>query len=115
MKLILISFLAFLVISICFPLSKTGNIQKFLTGVKTFGVLYFIFMGTIDVPMYYARWQEDTLSHKNYESIAKGFQESFFCRHVTKADEVWIPEMPWMTGYFTFGVWFAIWLGVNEF
>ena len=69
-------------------------------------------MAYVDVPMYWNRYREDTAAGVVYTPFWQGVEELRRCVVVSRSDEVWIPEMPWMSGYFTFAVWLSIWLAV---
>jgi hypothetical protein len=83
---------------------------KFLKVMAVGCAIYLSFMVTVDVPMYWNRWKEDTAAHKIYDSFLDGLTDTFECQRVTQEDSFWVEEMPWITGYFTFGVWFTLWL-----
>jgi len=71
-------------------------------------VAYLIFMLTIDIPMYFERWQTDIVSNRNALSIIEGFQDLSY-RWIVRQDwETWRVEVPWMTLYFTVAVWTSI-------
>jgi hypothetical protein len=70
--------------------------------------IYFIFMCSVDVPMYRSRWQADTARGKQYLSVADGWRDAGTRRVLTRAWGDWRDEMPWMSLYFTAGVWISI-------
>lgn len=74
------------------------------------GIIYVAFMFFVDVPMYWNRYQLDTAEGKIYSTLAGGFKDTFECKIVSQDDAFWIEEMPWMSAYFTFAVWFSLWL-----
>jgi len=69
---------------------------------------YFIFMCSVDVPMYRARYRADQARGKHYLSIADGWHDASNRWVVTRAWADWRDEMPWMSLYFTAGVWISI-------
>jgi hypothetical protein len=76
----------------------------------TGGAAYVAFIFFYDVPMYWTRWLVDQASGRKYLSIAEGMVD--ICRRWTVSYrwEDWRSEIPWMSLYFTFGVWSSIWL-----
>ena len=74
------------------------------------GAAYVAFIFFYDVPMYWSRWLVDQANGRRYLSIADGMVE--VCRRGTMSRrwEDWRNEVPWMSLYFTFGVWSSIWL-----
>lgn len=69
---------------------------------------YVIFMTTVDVPMYIARWRADELAGRAYFSLADGWYDLTHRWVVTWSWSEWRTEMPWMTLYFSFAVWASI-------
>jgi hypothetical protein len=84
--------------------------QTFRRRILVAGPLFVLFMGTVDVPMYYSRYQHDLASGREYKSFRTGFAETLTCSSVSHKDSLWLPEIPWMTLYFSFAVWTSIWL-----
>ncbi len=70
--------------------------------------VYFIFMCSVDVPMYRSRWKADQARGKHYLSVADGWSDASHRRVLTRAWADWRDEMPWMSLYFTAGVWISI-------
>ena len=58
-----------------------------------------------------SRLAQDTAAGVRYAGLSDGLAELRVCASVSRSDVVWVPEMPWMTGYFTFAVWASIWMG----
>lgn len=87
---------------------KVGRLARpFVTAAITLGLLYVLFMVTVDVPMYITRWQADELAGKAYLDLAEGL------RDVTRVVPTgsfgdWKDEMPWMSLYFTAAVWMSL-------
>jgi hypothetical protein len=69
---------------------------------------YFMFMCSVDVPMYWSRFTADQALGKPYLSVAAGWHDASHRRVVTRAWLDWVDEMPWMSLYFTAGVWISI-------
>jgi hypothetical protein len=74
------------------------------------GAAYVAFIFFYDVPMYRARWRADQACRHEYLSLADGMAEVRGRWTVSYRWEDWRNEVPWMTLYFTFGVWSSIWL-----
>jgi hypothetical protein len=74
------------------------------------GAAYVAFIFIYDVPMYWSRSRGDRTNEHRYLSIADGMVD--VCRRwrVSYDWEDWKNEVPWMSLYFTFGVWSSIWL-----
>jgi hypothetical protein len=70
--------------------------------------VYFVFMCSVDVPMYRARYRADQARGKHYLSVADGWHDASNRRVVTRAWSDWRDEMPWMSLYFTAGVWISL-------
>jgi hypothetical protein len=70
--------------------------------------VYFIFMCSVDVPMYRARYRADQARGKQYLSVSDGWRDASTRRVLTRSWRDWRDEMPWMSLYFTAGVWISI-------
>jgi hypothetical protein len=75
----------------------------------TFG--YVIFMGTVDVPMYFARWQADLASGKQFLSALARLRDVATRWTVTHDIAQWRDEIAWMSLYFSVAVWTSLMLG----
>jgi hypothetical protein len=69
---------------------------------------YFVFLATIDVPMYFNRWRADSAAGARYFSFAGGIRDAATRWVVTTRIEDWRWEMLWMSLYFSFGVWISV-------
>jgi hypothetical protein len=74
------------------------------------GVLYVAFIFFYDVPMYWSRWHADQARGHRYLSIADGWLDVRTRWTVSRRWQDWKDELPWMSLYFSFGVWSSIWL-----
>jgi len=74
------------------------------------GVIYVAFIVVYDVPMYWARWRADEASGHQCLSIVDGIADVSRRWTVSYRWQDWRSEVPWMSLYFTFGVWSSIWL-----
>jgi hypothetical protein len=66
---------------------------------------YLAFMVTVDLPMYLQRWQA---SGEPALSVAVGLQQVFARCIPTTTLSAWRDDMPWLTLYFSAGVWLSI-------
>jgi len=74
------------------------------------GAAYVAFIFIYDVPMYWSRWRVDQTNGHRYLSIVDGLVDVRRRWTVSYYWEDWKNEVPWMSLYFTFGVWSSIWL-----
>jgi hypothetical protein len=88
--------------------------RAFLRGALLAGPLYVLFMVTVDVPMYVQRALADHAAGTVYLGFAAGIAEMAKCSRVTNVDAFWTAEMPWMSLYFTFAVWAALWVAFSD-
>ena len=90
-------------------ISKTTGKEKYLFGTMGFyGFLYVLFMVTIDVPMYYNRYIEDSMDGKTYYTLLQGFIEINTNWNPTTSYIDWQGELSWMFLYFTTAVWVSL-------
>jgi hypothetical protein len=82
--------------------------RPFLAAAMALGVAYVLFMCTVDIPMYVSRWLADQASGREYLSLSQGLWDIRSRWTVTYAWEHWRTEIPWMTLYFSVGVWCSI-------
>jgi hypothetical protein len=82
--------------------------RPFLAAVIAVGVGYLTFMCLVDVPMYVSRWLADEASGRQYLSLSQGLWDVGSRWVVTFAWEEWRSEIPWMSLYFSMGVWCSI-------
>ncbi|HEX3902348.1 MAG TPA: hypothetical protein VH853_05820 [Polyangia bacterium] len=71
---------------------------------------YIVFMSTVDVPMYIRRWRADEQTKRPYLTFIEGMRDAGFHRVVTRDWDPWREEVPWMSLYFSTGVWVSLWL-----
>lgn len=72
---------------------------------------YVIFMSTIDVPMYFARWQEQQADGAPLLGLLSGLHDIATRWIVTHDIASWHEEIPWMSLYFSTAVWTSLLLG----
>ena len=51
--------------------------EPFLTAALALGILYILFMVSVDIPMYFARWQADEASGKAYLALGQGLRDAW--------------------------------------
>ena len=107
---ILWSVLAFLVaLSLALTLGEMPAYSRLLS---RFGVLACagaaFLMLAVDVPMYFARWREGRSSGVRYLSMMEGLSDALQRRRVAHRWSDWRPEVPWMSLYFSVGVWLSL-------
>ncbi len=86
----------------------SGAARRFIGGVVLLSVAYLVFMCTVDVPMYWSRTKGDRASGRQMLSVAQGWRDAGRRRIVTHRLEDWRQEIPWMSLYFSVGVWASI-------
>jgi hypothetical protein len=74
------------------------------------GAAYLAFIVIYDVPMYWSRWLVDRANGRKYLSLPDGMVDVRRRWTVSYRWEDWRNEVPWMSLYFSFGVWTSIWL-----
>jgi hypothetical protein len=69
---------------------------------------YVAFMCTIDVPMYFARWQADLAAHREFLGLFAGLHDVATRWVVTHDVARWDGEIAWMSLYFSAAVWTSL-------
>src|SRR5262249_47732215 len=69
---------------------------------------YIAFLVSVDVPMYFTRWQADVASGKQVLSVFTGFYDVATRWAVTHDIAHWHQEIPWMSLYFSAAVWSSL-------
>jgi len=67
-----------------------------------------LLMLAVDVPMYLARWRHARSIGVRYLSLIEGLRDARQRRRVAHRWSEWRPEVPWMSLYFTVGVWLSL-------
>jgi hypothetical protein len=87
-------------------LNKFTGAARFVIGSAVAGIAcYAGFMFTIDVPMYFARWQTDVASGKEFLGFLAGLHHASTHWVVTHDIADWSEEIAWMSLYFSVAVW----------
>jgi hypothetical protein len=84
------------------------NYRFVFTAVILFGAAYFLYLCTIDVPMYYARWIAQGAFEGSYLSFKEGIVDAATRWTVSWNWDDWAWDIPWMSLYFSIGVWSSI-------
>jgi len=82
--------------------------RAYLAAIIVGGAAYVVFMCVVDVPMYAARWLLDETTGRSYLSLSHGLWEASSQWTVTHSWDQWRAEIPWMSLYFSVGVWSSI-------
>jgi hypothetical protein len=85
-----------------------GARRRFVGVAIVFTSAYVVFMCTVDVPMYALRWRRDTARGARYLTVAEGARDGWRRKIVTRRWPDWREEMPWMSLYFSAGVWISL-------
>ena len=72
------------------------------------GLGYVLYMFSIDVPMYWARWVDDTEMGRNSLSLTQGAIDASTRWLVSHRWSDWQSEVVWMSLYFSTAVWVSI-------
>ena len=89
---------------------ERGARQRFVGIAAALIGAYIVFMSMVDVPMYLRRWRADEQSKRPYLSFVEGVRDAGLHRVVTRDWQPWREEVPWMSLYFSTGVWVSLWL-----
>jgi hypothetical protein len=67
-----------------------------------------LLMLAVDVPMYLARWRHARRHGVRYFSLMEGVRDALQHRRIAHRWSDWKPEVPWMSLYFSAGVWLSL-------
>jgi hypothetical protein len=88
---------------------RTGDTrQRYLGTMLVLNAGYVLFMCTVDVPMYLRRWREDEAAGRRYLTLSQGWRDAAHRRIITRRWDDWREEVPWMSLYFSGGVWLSL-------
>jgi hypothetical protein len=82
--------------------------RPFVVASLVLGAAYIAFMCFVDIPMYVSRWLADEASGRVYLSLSQGLSDVGSRWIVTHSWDEWHAEIPWMSLYFSVGVWFSL-------
>jgi len=86
----------------------TGAARVFALACSLGGLAYVVYMFSVDVPMYWARWLADEARGRVYLDVAAGFADVSGRWVVSHRWAEWRSEVLWMTLYFSVAVWVSI-------
>jgi hypothetical protein len=90
-------------------LPKFAGAAQAVIGAAFIGIVaYVIFMFTVDVPMYFARWQADVATGKEFFGFLPGLRDAQTRWVVTHDIAHWKDEIAWMSLYFSAAVWSSL-------
>jgi hypothetical protein len=93
-------------------MTRFRGVVQFAIATAAAGIAgYVVFMASVDVPMYLARWQADLASGKQLFGILSGLHDVTTHWIVTHNFTPWKDEMAWMSLYFSLAVWASLALG----
>ena len=92
-------------------ISFRGVVQLFIAAIAAGAAGYVLFMSTVDVPMYVARWQAELADGRQILGVLAGLQDVASRWIVTHSIARWRGEIPWMSLYFSVAVWTSLLLG----
>lgn len=78
--------------------------KRFIAAALACGAGYVVFMVTVDVPMYLARWTPGAPT----TPLAQGWAELLARCTVDRDWTLWREDAPWLTLYFTVAVWISV-------
>lgn len=84
------------------------SVRPYLRAVCLVGVVYVLFMFSVDVPMYWERWVSDEGMGRQYLSLGQGVADASGRWVVSHDWGIWKSEVTWMTLYFSVAVWLSI-------
>jgi hypothetical protein len=85
-----------------------GLVQRALAATAAGMAGYVAFMATVDVPMYFGRWQADLAAGKIYLDLFAGLNDLATRWVVTHDIARWDGEITWMSLYFSIAVWASL-------
>ncbi len=85
-----------------------GAARVFALACGLGGLAYVVYMFSVDVPMYWARWLADEARGRIYLDVAAGFADVSGRWVVSHRWAEWRGEVVWMTLYFSVAVWVSI-------
>ena len=91
--------------------SFRGLARLLIAGAAVGASAYVAFMCTIDVPMYFLRWQADAASGREFFGLFGGLYDAATHWVVSRDIAAWHHEMAWMALYFSMAVWASLMLG----
>ena len=98
-----------MVLSLGLTLGEMPAHNRILSGIgMVAGAGAALLMLAVDVPMYLARWRHAKRNGVRYLSLTEGLRDALQRRRIAHRWSEWRPEVPWMSLYFTVGVWLSL-------
>jgi len=88
--------------------SFRGLAQYGIAAAATGAAAYVVFMCTVDVPMYFVRWQADIADGREFFGLSSGLHDLATRWVVTHDFARWKDEIAWMSLYFSTAVWASL-------
>jgi hypothetical protein len=96
-------------IGLCRLLPEFGGPVRVALVIAIIGIAsYLVFLATIDVPMYLARWQAENADSVGPLSLLEGLRDASVRWVVTHDIAEWKDEIAWMSLYFSAAVWASL-------
>jgi hypothetical protein len=92
-------------------ISFRGIVQLKIAATAAGIASYVVFMSTVDVPIYFARWQAEVADGTQFLGFASGLHDVAARWIVTHNIAQWHDEIAWMSLYFSVAVWTSLLLG----
>jgi hypothetical protein len=90
-------------------LNRYHGVARGAIAIAALGIAgYVAFMCTVDVPMYFVRWQADLAAHREFLGLFTGLHDVATRWVVTHDAARWHGEMTWMSLYFSAAVWMSL-------
>jgi hypothetical protein len=89
-------------------ISFRGAVRVAIAAAAVGIAAYVIFMCTIDVPMYFTRWQAEPAGGKEFFGLFTGSHDIATRWVVTRDIAHWKGEIAWMSLYFSTAVWMSL-------
>lgn len=102
---------AFLLIAVAFLdlLNRYRGLVRLAIMAATVGIAgYVAFMATVDVPMYFVRWQAELAAGRQFFGLFSGLHDVATRWVVTRDAARWDGEITWMSLYFSAAVWTSL-------
>lgn len=102
---------AFLLIGVALVrlMMEFHSLARIALGFSLAGVaIYVVFLFTVDVPMYFARWEIDMAAGKPLLGLFAGIHDASTRWIVTHDIVHWMDEIAWMSLYFSAAVWSSL-------
>ena len=92
-------------------ISFRGIVQLTIAATAAGIAGYVVFMSTVDVPIYFSRWQAEVADGTQFFGFVSGLHDLATRWVVTHNIAPWHDEIAWMSLYFSVAVWTSLLLG----